>query len=666
MNTGIFGEGFPYSNFHDLNMDWIIKIAKDFLDQYTHIQEIISTGEQSLQDLTTSGLEQLQDKADTLEELLQEWYNTHSEDIANQLTDALASLVNATNAHLASLNTALNQNIASFNSAANAKADETIASIPSDYTTLANTVREVENILLSGYNYYKYPYFVRGGIYASNGNDLENPDNNRVRTGTYLPDDIKYLSSTNDYEFLVYAYQKNGTYVGALDANGNWTTNSVDVVYVQSFVFPGNYKYRIVLRRTDNSQLGVREWFTALTMYVATDASLTKHGTPADAYETGKRIAEIIKNVCKTLYKVKGLTYFHKGAITSNGTVDTTVGISYYSDEFECAENNYIDSYAPTVQTELSACYHVIAFYDSNHTFISRIIEANTNRVTGIVPHNAKYFRISLTYMADYWFTDYELTINIDKQIKCYIIGDSISAGYFSITDQEALEQGYTISYRPAGLSGVGAVYDTSLQHNYWTYANNELGFNMVNIAEPAEGYLHKDANNKAGYEVIDETSFSDADVIIIALGFNDWHYNMTRGNHNTPDNLEQPTENFDTTALTTINRAIWYTLGRTIQKAPNATIIIQTPMNGWLYGGDFSTNWGMEYTLSNSGKLHDIVEDIEYWANYYGLQILNMSDNNSIINRVNIKTTLIDGSHPTDKAHKQLGHKVAQALLYK
>ena len=41
MNSGAFGENFPYTNFHELNMDWIIKIAKDFLDQYTHIQQII-------------------------------------------------------------------------------------------------------------------------------------------------------------------------------------------------------------------------------------------------------------------------------------------------------------------------------------------------------------------------------------------------------------------------------------------------------------------------------------------------------------------------------------------------------------------------------------------------------------------------------------------------
>ena len=146
MNTGIFGEGFPYSNFHDLNMDWIIKIAKDFLDQYTHIQEIIENGEQSLENLTTSGLEQLQDKADNLESLLQEWYNQHSNDIANQLASALQDLNDWYNTHQNYLNNTLLLNIAQFDQHAEEKAEQTIASIPDDYTTLANKVYRIENV----------------------------------------------------------------------------------------------------------------------------------------------------------------------------------------------------------------------------------------------------------------------------------------------------------------------------------------------------------------------------------------------------------------------------------------------------------------------------------------------------------------------------------------
>lgn len=131
MNNGAFGENFPYSNFHDINMDWIIQIAKDFLDQYTHIQEIISNGEQSLQDLTTDGLEQLQEKADTLEELLQQWYNTHSEDIANQLSSALQEM-----------QTTLTQMINTINTRTDIKLSEALSHIPADYSDLVNMLRD--------------------------------------------------------------------------------------------------------------------------------------------------------------------------------------------------------------------------------------------------------------------------------------------------------------------------------------------------------------------------------------------------------------------------------------------------------------------------------------------------------------------------------------------
>lgn len=103
MNNGAFGENFPYSNFHDLNMDWIVKIAKDFLDQYTHIQDTIN-----------SGLDDLANKATELENLLQQWYDTHSEDIALALQQATADLYQA----------------------AEEKTTEVINSIPNDYTAL--------------------------------------------------------------------------------------------------------------------------------------------------------------------------------------------------------------------------------------------------------------------------------------------------------------------------------------------------------------------------------------------------------------------------------------------------------------------------------------------------------------------------------------------------
>ncbi len=44
MNNGAFGEHFPYTNFHDLNLDWIIKEIKQLIadedQQNTNIAEL--------------------------------------------------------------------------------------------------------------------------------------------------------------------------------------------------------------------------------------------------------------------------------------------------------------------------------------------------------------------------------------------------------------------------------------------------------------------------------------------------------------------------------------------------------------------------------------------------------------------------------------------------
>lgn len=157
MSAGIFNEGFPYSNFHDLNMDWIIKIAKDFLDQYTHIQQIIEQGKEDIQTLTESGIEQigdltatsmqqLQDKADELEGLLQQWYNTHSQDIADALADALEDLNTWYTTHQTYLDQYLVQSIADFNTATDAKLAQVLDSIPADYSELSAQVAGLETI----------------------------------------------------------------------------------------------------------------------------------------------------------------------------------------------------------------------------------------------------------------------------------------------------------------------------------------------------------------------------------------------------------------------------------------------------------------------------------------------------------------------------------------
>lgn len=128
--NGPFGNMFPYTNFHGMNLDWVIQIAKDFLDQYTNIQNTID-----------QGLEDLDDKATEIQGLLDAWYTEHSEDIASQLANALLDLNTWYETHQGYLDTYLTESIAALQAAAAAA----IETIPEDYTALSYKVSSIPN-----------------------------------------------------------------------------------------------------------------------------------------------------------------------------------------------------------------------------------------------------------------------------------------------------------------------------------------------------------------------------------------------------------------------------------------------------------------------------------------------------------------------------------------
>ena len=147
-------EHFPYTDFHQLNLDWIIKIAKDFLDQYTHIQEIIEQGKTDIQTLTDSGteaittltnasVEELTTLTNNLKTLLNEAYETHSAELATQLANAIRDLNSWYTEHQNYLDATLVQKTNQFIAAADAKLAEVLASIPADYSALGAEVEEL-------------------------------------------------------------------------------------------------------------------------------------------------------------------------------------------------------------------------------------------------------------------------------------------------------------------------------------------------------------------------------------------------------------------------------------------------------------------------------------------------------------------------------------------
>lgn len=501
----------------------------------------------------------------------------------------------------------------------------------------------------------------------------------RIRFGVKRsPQNICRVEPADGYSMMVHCYDDQGAYLGGWNGTNYAKNRSTWYTTLNLFTLPATVDtIRICFRKTDNSDITITS-YDKCVFYKFKDSKIEKSA------EGISLLSDSIDERYLVTGQETGIANFEAGAINSSGnnTTDSTnrnQGLRY-AGFVPVKDAEYIIS--EVTQGTATDFYNYVNFYNSSFVFISRSGGNKKASVVAEVPTNAAFFRISLAYITTSQLGPGNVTSYVYKyakrnvvpsspKTKWYVFGDSISAGYYSMTASMAQAAGITLDY----ISDVtteqgettGSKYDSTLEHNYWGYANKwYLKRELVGKAHPGQGYFRVSANNRNGVLEVKNEDVSDAGLITVAWGFNDWHYDKTRGNHDLIDSsVPYPTTDFDTDRITTVNQAIWYCLGMLIAKAPNAKIIVQTPMNGWAYGGDFASDWGIGYEMTHSGTLADIHDDIVYWANYYGLQVLEMTYGNSIVNRRNIKDTLIDGSHPSDAAHQQLGRHVASALYY-
>lgn len=237
--NGPFGNGFPYVNFHEMNMDWIIRIAKDFLDQYTNIQQTID-----------QGLEDLDTKATELQALLDAWYEEHSQDIADHLAGALQDLNTWYTQHESYLDQYLQDSITAFGEAADEKAAETIATIPDDYSALSNTVLDIKNaythkipnIAESKNIFNPYSFDIENGVlYGSDGISVDNASWCNLKVPV-LPNKKVYLCTDTNIRTITCYYASDDSVVsGGRDGTANVLINTgATIAYIRISVTIAN------------------------------------------------------------------------------------------------------------------------------------------------------------------------------------------------------------------------------------------------------------------------------------------------------------------------------------------------------------------------------------------------------------------------------------------
>ncbi|MBQ1294114.1 MAG: hypothetical protein IIY21_08755, partial [Clostridiales bacterium] len=231
-NIGAFGENFPYANQHDMNMDWVIKIAKDFLDKYSTLEQTLDEGQETLANLATQ-----------LEGQLNQWYETHSDDIANQLTQSLAQI-----------NTALTNATNSFNTSAEQKGLAVIASIPSEYTELTKEV-ESNGLTLLPVNHVKNVDYTDGAYRYYNSGEIRSNDNYRYTDYiVVIPDSIYKITGAENTHTTFY------------DQGYNFVSGSLDSV-IKS---PSNAVYMVVSYAIADENIINVEW---VNNFLTTDST---------------------------------------------------------------------------------------------------------------------------------------------------------------------------------------------------------------------------------------------------------------------------------------------------------------------------------------------------------------------------------------------------------
>lgn len=208
------GNGFPFTNFHDLNLDWIIAVIKDFYSKYNTIDDKIATGKT-----------ELESTYNRLIGLLDLWYNTHSSDIETELTEAINS----------------------FTTQAQAVATTVINSIPQEYTALNRSINafvEISTQQKIVYNYGTKVITFPSGIYCIyNGIPHTIANAISIDVTSHLQSDACNLWLLSDYsiiaeKFNVQPSNVSARYLGSIYDKNIWI-NGVPSNYIKLLTADG-------------------------------------------------------------------------------------------------------------------------------------------------------------------------------------------------------------------------------------------------------------------------------------------------------------------------------------------------------------------------------------------------------------------------------------------
>lgn len=337
----------------------------------------------------------------------------------------------------------------------------------------------------------------------------------------------------------------------------------------------------------------------------------------------------------QTIKTTKGETYFR---YNNNKFISISLNTMKYNGNVlddertsfaECKDNGY---YSYTLDSIPAIIDAPIGLNAGGTLTVENHAAANVRFQTITTSAGKKYFRFNSNE-----FKDISASSAIGSGVRWYALGDSITQGYYSYISDESSEP------KIATTSNCWAKKVASAKN--YTFTNYGVG---------GSGYVHNGTvldklNARAHVDTID---FSDADLVTLAYGVNDWKYN-------------EPLGKFDDDVQSggTLYSNMRYVIEKILSDNPLCKIIVITPINCSRYG-TYEGNWGIGYQFSNNGTLEDIFNAEKTVADYYGLELIDMT-HNSCVSRLTAPHILIDGVHPSIAGHEAMGREISDKINF-
>lgn len=322
------------------------------------------------------------------------------------------------------------------------------------------------------------------------------------------------------------------------------------------------------------------------------------------------------------------------------GTINATTGENTTMNNRLRSSNTFYDVSRGIKFTVPSGYKFEVFYYSANGGGYLTYHDFDTSEEVYVYPRvDAKYCRFVCAKTDNTPITTTEVYaeyISDGNLPKWYALGDSITQGYFSY------------------INGSNVAAYKTFSNGYVSHIAYNGGLALINCGIGGSGYVRAGSvlTQYNARQNVDSIDFSDADLVTLAYGLNDWKYNQNIG-----------TFDDDVETGGTIYSNMRYCIEKILGDNPQCKIIIIPPFNCSAYGTQ-ATNWGLGHSFSNNGTLEQIYTALKTVAEYYGIEFIDTT-HASVINRITAPSLLIDGIHPSAKCHATLGAELTKKINY-